>query len=149
MYLSNYLELDDLDEIEDQSITSAKSKKSLSGSGSSVKRTMVGNHEPMSKKNILTDSSNSIRNESRLKPLDDSRDGMIFALFIVYISQTTFSDLNEENEMDVQETNDTERTTFVSYKEHAKLKRDLNQKNKQLLAVEKKLDFMKKNYMRE
>lgn len=134
--------------MEDQSVTLPKSKKSLSGSGSSLKRTMIGNHEPISKKTVLTDSSNSIRNKSRSKPSDDSRDGIIVSSLIVYIFQTTLLD-SHENEIDEEETNDKEETHFISYKEHAKLKRDFNRKDKQCLILQKKLDFMKKNYMRK
>ena len=50
--------------------------------------------------------------------------------------------------MDVEETNDTETSGFVSYKQYAKLKRELNRKEKDCLAKEKKLEFMKNNYMR-
>ncbi len=83
-----FLELDDFDEIEDRLVTTKKSKKCLNGSGSSVKRTMADNLEPISKKISSTDSSNSIQNESCLKPSDDSRDGII-VFFIAYVFKTT------------------------------------------------------------
>lgn len=148
IYLSYCLESDDSDEIEDQSITLKQQQKSLNGLGSSAKRTMVANHESISKKTVLSDSSNSIHSESRSKPSDNSQDGIIIAFIIVYLYQTNLLDSNM-NQIDVEETNDTEGTMFVSYKEHAKLKRKLNLKEKEYLALEKKVNFMKHNYMRK
>ncbi len=51
--------------------------------------------------------------------------------------------------MDVEEANDTNESAFVSYKRFAKLQRDFAKKSKECSALEKKLDFMKKNYMRK
>jgi hypothetical protein len=51
--------------------------------------------------------------------------------------------------MDVEETDDTEVAAFVPYKQHQKLKQELNQKQRECLKLQKKLDFMKQNYMRK
>jgi hypothetical protein len=61
-YLFVFSDSDDPDEIENQLITTTKSKKCFGGPGSSVKRTMDGNPKAASKKIIPTDRSNSIRN---------------------------------------------------------------------------------------
>ena len=81
IYSSIFLELDDFDQIEDPLVTAKKLKKPSNGSRSYMKYGMVDNLEPIPKKKILTDSSNSTRKESGLKPSDDSRDGRIVTFF--------------------------------------------------------------------
>jgi hypothetical protein len=87
IYLFIFLASDEIDEIEDQLVTTTKSKKVITGSGSSMKRTTDVNQKTMSKQIISTKSSNPIQNESVLKSLVNSQDGIIVVFYLVHFQK--------------------------------------------------------------